>query len=70
MHHHHEKTGHRRWVWDADFSADSSFLVTSSSDHSAKLWNVRRKKNERIAKNKLNVSHVPIVNMSSVEQNG
>jgi len=29
-----------RWVWDACFSADSAYLVTASSDFSAKLWDV------------------------------
>lgn len=31
---------HQRWVWDAVFSADSSYLVTASSDHWARLWNL------------------------------
>ncbi|KAF8590431.1 WD40 repeat-like protein [Ramaria rubella] len=30
--------GHQRWVWDAAFSADSAYLVTASSDHVARLW--------------------------------
>ena len=29
---------HTRWVWDAAFSADSSYLVTASSDCTARLW--------------------------------
>ena len=29
---------HQRWVWDCAFSADSAYLVTVSSDHSARLW--------------------------------
>jgi len=29
------------WVWDAAFCADSSYLVTASSDHVARLWNLR-----------------------------
>jgi len=32
--------GHQRWVWDCAFSADSAYLVTASSDHSARLWEV------------------------------
>ena len=32
---------HQRWVWDAVFSADSSYLVSASSDQSAKLWDLR-----------------------------
>lgn len=32
---------HQRWVWDADFSADSLYLVSASSDQSAKLWDLR-----------------------------
>jgi len=33
-------TGHQRWVWDAAFSADSAYLVTASSDHAARLWDL------------------------------
>lgn len=29
-----------KWVWDAAFCADSSYLVTASSDHVARLWNL------------------------------
>ena len=29
------------WVWDAAFCADSSYLVTASSDHVARLWSLR-----------------------------
>ncbi len=32
--------GHSRWVWDAVYSADSSYLVTASSDMLVKLWEV------------------------------
>jgi target of rapamycin complex subunit LST8 len=34
-------TSHQRWVWDAVFSADSSYMVSASSDLSAKLWDLR-----------------------------
>lgn len=30
--------GHQRWVWDMAFSADSAYLVSASSDHYARLW--------------------------------
>ena len=32
--------GHDDWVWDCQWSADSSMLVTCSSDSSAKLWSL------------------------------
>ena len=32
--------GHDRWVWDCVFSADSAYLVTASSDQTARLWDV------------------------------
>lgn len=32
--------GHENWVWDAVFSADSSFLLTGASDRTARLWDV------------------------------
>ena len=33
-------SGHTRWVWDAAFSADSAYIVTASSDGTARLWDV------------------------------
>ena len=29
-----------RWVWDCEFSSDSNFLVTGSSDNTARSWNL------------------------------
>eukprot|EP01036_Dinobryon_divergens_P031286 gene31286-40656_t len=31
---------HSRWVWDCVFSSDSMYLISASSDHSAKLWDL------------------------------
>lgn len=33
--------GHQKWVWDCAWSADSEYLVSASSDGSAKLWDRR-----------------------------
>lgn len=33
-------TGHGNWVWDTAFSADSSFILTGSSDNTARLWDM------------------------------
>ncbi|CAK8684710.1 unnamed protein product [Clavelina lepadiformis] len=30
------------WMWDCDFSADSQFIVTASSDCVARLWNIEQ----------------------------
>ena len=30
--------GHQRWVWDCAFSADSAYLVSASSDHVGRMW--------------------------------
>jgi WD40 repeat protein len=35
-----ELRGHQRWVWDCVFSADSAYLVSASSDHTARLWDI------------------------------
>lgn len=32
--------GHSKWIWDCAWSADSAYLVTGSSDNSARLWEV------------------------------
>lgn len=34
--------GHQRWVWDIAFSADSAYLVSASSDQTAKLWDLEK----------------------------
>ena len=33
--------GHKRWVWDVVFSSDGNYLMSGSSDHSARLWDVK-----------------------------
>ena len=33
-------TGHSSWIWDAAFSADSSFILSGSSDSTARLWDM------------------------------
>jgi len=32
----------QRWVWDLEFSADSRYLFTASSDGTARLWSLER----------------------------
>jgi WD40 repeat protein len=32
--------GHTRWVWDCVFSVDAAYLVTASSDTTARLWDL------------------------------
>ena len=32
--------GHQKWVWDCVFSVDGAYLVTASSDCSARLWDL------------------------------
>jgi G protein beta subunit-like protein len=33
--------GHTKWVWDCAFSADSAYILTASSDNTARLWDVQ-----------------------------
>lgn len=35
------------WVWDCEFSSDSQYLITASSDCLARIWNVNESKIER-----------------------
>lgn len=34
-------SGHQRWVWDCAFSADSAYIITASSDTTARLFERR-----------------------------
>jgi len=36
----HSFEGHLKWVWDCSFSADSAYIVSASSDCTARLWSV------------------------------
>jgi G protein beta subunit-like protein len=38
----HKLTGHQRWVWGCAFSECSRFLVTASSDHTSRLWDLTK----------------------------
>jgi WD40 repeat protein len=31
---------HKKWVWDAVFSLDGAYLVSASSDGTARLWDL------------------------------
>ena len=48
--------GHTKWVWDCAFTVDSKYLVTCSSDQTAKLWEVS---NGEVVKNYIG-HHKPI----------
>jgi G protein beta subunit-like protein len=37
---HGSLTGHEKWIWDAAFSADSAYVITASTDCTARLWDV------------------------------
>ena len=39
--------GHQRWVWDCAFNSDGEYLLTGSSDHTAKLWRLSSGEVER-----------------------
>ena len=32
--------GHKKWVWDCDFSLDSNYLISCSSDKFIKIWSL------------------------------
>lgn len=34
--------GHLRWVWDCQFSCDSAYLISCSTDQTIKLWQVEK----------------------------
>lgn len=36
----HSLEGHLKWAWDCAFSADSAYIVSGSSDNTARLWSV------------------------------
>ena len=33
-------SGHRKWVWDCDFTLDSNYLLSCSSDKTIKIWSI------------------------------
>ena len=33
-------TGHKKWVWDCDFTVNSDYLLSCSSDKTIKIWTI------------------------------
>ena len=33
-------SGHRKWVWDCDFTVNSDYLLSCSSDKTIKIWTI------------------------------
>ena len=33
-------TGHKKWVWDCDFTLDSNYLLSCSSDKTIRIWSI------------------------------
>ncbi len=60
--------GHKKWVWDCDFSLDSKYLISCSSDKSIKIWSVESSKVLTSLPNNKGVSNIALVD-EDIDQN-
>ena len=52
--------GHKKWVWDCDFSLDSKFLISCSSDKTIKVWELENGKNIHTFHHSKGVNHIAL----------
>lgn len=60
--------GHKKWVWDCDFSLDSKYLISCSSDKTIKIWSVETSKTLSTLPNQKGVSNIALVD-EDIDQN-
>lgn len=53
--------GHKKWVWDCEFSLDSKYLISCSSDKTIKIWSFERDKELSTMNMNKGVSHIALV---------
>lgn len=53
--------GHRKWVWDCEFSLDSRYLISCSSDKTIKVWSVEQGKTLSNLTNSKGVNNIALV---------
>ena len=52
--------GHKKWVWDCDFTLDSNYLLSCSSDKTIKIWNIATGKNYSTFNNPKGVNNIAL----------
>jgi G protein beta subunit-like protein len=57
--------GHKKWVWDCEFSLDSKYLISCSSDKSIRVWSLEQSKQLSNLTNPKGVNHIALVDDES-----
>jgi WD40 repeat protein len=57
--------GHKKWVWDSEFSLDSKYLISCSSDKSIRVWSLEHGKQLSNLTNPKGVNHIALVDDES-----
>jgi G protein beta subunit-like protein len=57
--------GHKKWVWDCEFSLDSKYLISCSSDKSIRVWSLDHGKPLSNLINPKGVNHLALVDDES-----
>ena len=57
--------GHKKWVWDCDFSLDSMYLISCSSDKTIKIWALENGKVLTTFNNPKGVNHIALADDES-----
>jgi G protein beta subunit-like protein len=57
--------GHKKWVWDCEFSLDSKYLISCSTDKNIKVWSLDSGKTLSTLSNPKGVNHIALVDDES-----
>ncbi len=57
--------GHKKWVWDCEFSLDSKYLISCSTDKSIRVWSLDHGKQLSNLANPKGVNHIALVDDES-----
>lgn len=57
--------GHKKWVWDCEFSLDSKYLISCSSDKNIRVWSVEQGKTLSSLTNPKGVNNIALVDDES-----
>lgn len=58
-------TGHKKWVWDCEFSLDSKYLISCSTDKTIRVWSLEDGKQRSNLTNPKGVNHIALVDDDS-----
>jgi len=59
--------GHKKWVWDCEFSLDSKYLISCSTDKTIRIWSLEYGKPLSVLNNSKGVTNIALADDENTE---